>query len=462
VLDVGPSAGDRWRVTSAASIDATNRSATFLGHPLLLVVRNRQLFRVPLALGGAVAPVAVQPTLADICTLQRVLELDTRTGSDAWVEVERAGADGDCSLSGDNPTDWVRAATGEVRSPRLATTTVLVDTLYAETGALQHVLVHDVPSSELRLLDPQTLADRGASGAVSGGAPVNEIDPFASEAGSVTARHYRIGRTTLRRLAWDAAGATLSPVLHTFIGTPVEGVADASHLYFGDGRDLRRIAGGAASSTSHALLAPGDGDITEIDLTDNHVLVAQGLFPPRLLSVRKDNGAARTALAGGPADPGPYLFVGHRGDTVTIADLASGGTSGRLFRTDAATPIGAAAVSGISLAGVVLGRTIRSDSLATDAVVYCVPAVAGAPDCRGGTLREFDVASGAVRTLGALPAWSSLSSVTLFTLGWSGLPSTLSSSALVGTAPAQGRFDDVFLFSPGESGSLSRVTTLAP
>ena len=456
VLELGTTSADRWRLTRRQTFDASSRSSRFVGHPKLIALHGQRLWTVALALDADVEPVAIAPTIADACRLGRVLELDLRDGLDAWVEVERAGADADCAQAPDNVTDWVRTTRSSIAA-RWPSSEEMLRPLRSAEGALQHLLSLDHSTGRLGLREPAGLA---LTGVVDGGAGVQRWREVADEPDGGLA-YAQVNGSSLHRLHWTADRARLSPALHTIASSLGGGSADARHLWFADGASIFRLAHGDAQATLHAALPAADGAVSHLEATQAFVLATQGSSRPQLFGVAQSEDAAITRLAGGPADPGGSLFVARHAEWVLHARIDASG-SAQVTRTRADTAAAAMVKTGVRLVGTLLATDARADQPLPAGTLFCRPRTADALDCRGADLELLDAASGAVTRVGTLPAWTSPGVVQVAVEARAGQPVTFSASTVVSDTSGPRRLEEVLLLDPSAGGGLVRVSTRIP
>lgn len=454
--------------TQAITVDSAAGTLTRRGEPLLFFVRDRQLQQVALSKPGTPAVQRIS-SLSDACQLWGIpVQLDS-SGLDAWVGVMTAGADGDCSTYADNRYGFARSGSPTTTDATLLPLGTLLgggNVLTDATGRLLWILALDRSSASA----PKLVAYDAALNRidVAGGAGVSLAGTLALN-GMNGARLDASGAWLqadgqLRRLTGDATSLTLGPSAFTHTAVPSGlGPNDGDTLYLPNDN---RVVQARADGTASVLATLPTGSIHGISQTATHVLVYQivGSTSSAVRTVRKSDGAVQTLLTGGLTS-NFRTPLGLDGDTLFYS-TAGGGAAGEVRQVKMDGTGDALVASGV-IPTSVLGRTVQRPALpaifwgAASALTWCVPA-AGASDCRNGSLRQFDLATRATTTLGsfagsAAPVW------TATVIGYAGQPgATVNVRGSAGSSGTSYARRELWLFNPGEAGSLTRVSSTMP
>lgn len=465
VLSV-PIAGTAALVTSVAgSVNAGSRSVTLQGEPLAFFIQDQQLFQVALAKPGTPAAVRIS-SAADVCRFDSVVPLNP-SGLDVWLVVGTAGADGDCNTATDNRQALVRSGSAVSTAATVlpAGVTTLAPAYIADnSGQLLWIPAIDKSvsaSPKLVAYKPDLTRVDVAGGA--GVASASVLNFGASLSDGV----YLRADSSLRRLTGDASSLSLAAANYSFGSTITGfGVIDGGTVYFADGPTLLKVQG-AAAPTPLATLPAGAGNIFTL-VQSATTLLAQQSGPTGVVTtsaVHKTSAVAQTLFSSSFAT-GQRTPVGLSSETLYYS-TGNGSTLGDLRRMQTDGSGDTLVTAGIYTAGGISRSTVRADYTqfffaAPVAALLCKPA-AGAADCRGGSLIQYDLAAQTSVTLGSFSGSSTAPAWTLFAQGQQGLAGGIASAFGTATPAVPGYSRrDIWLFTPGQANSLVRATSNMP
>jgi hypothetical protein len=436
------------------SFDAASKTATLHGNPLMFYVKDGKVYKVGLRKSDSPSATQVS-SLASACDVVLAHQL-TADGLNAWLNVKEAGADGDCATVVDNRTIYARSSMDATTAAiSLPTGVSLLDSLEdaASGESVGFLMLEAGAPSKLAFYD----TNLARVGDVAGGGSISAIVPVSDEPTAQSAL-YRVDGT-LRRLTWTASGATLSGSLYAFTDRESgAAAADDSTTYFADGPKLLKVAPGGTPENVATVSA---SSILTLTMSDDYVMLtvmdpASPSNPIRLASVAKSDGTA-VDLPGSTVDSRPSWIVAVRGDKVLYTQPLASGLS-QLRAVDADAKNDALVADNIEAAHSWMGRTIKlaSESVAAEGAVFCEPA-AGETTCAHGTLKQYDIGSGAFATLGSFSSSASeFSWSPTFLLN--GLPAAIAAKGKVAAVDDV----DMYIVTPGTAGSLTRITKNLP
>lgn len=440
--------------SQARAVDAAAGTLTYLGAGQGTYVRAGKVYSVNLRKGGT--PVEVQVSaLTTACALADQFEV-AADGSDTWFRVDEAGPDGDCATDADNRSAMVRTTGTAASAPVfLPTGTQMLQRLPNADMSLRWLLANDTAAVPPKLVLYGT--DMTRAGDVAGGAGATRALAVIGY-DTPTRVAYLQADTALKRLTWTDTGATLSASLYTFASTAYSGlgVADGTAGYFADGGTLLRIVGTAAptvvmpAASSTATIANLRQTPTQLVFEAPEVNFAAGL-----MSVAKAGSAVRTLA---PVAAGLRRFQwGVKGEQVLY--FVGGSVTGDWRTVGADGSADVAIASHVQWVGPVYEpvQGLSDSYLGYAGVFYCDSGPA-ATSCNGGSVIQYDAATGTRTTLGTVAAAAGSTAFRATTSLVKGHGGGLKVSARSGGVIHQ----DLYLFMPGVANSLSRVTTNLP
>jgi hypothetical protein len=447
---------------AAASLDVATRTSTYLGAPRAVFIKDRQLMEVNLSKPGTPAAVRVS-SLTDVCGLDTVVPIDT-TGTNHWYLVRTAGDDGSCATPGDFRHAFVRSGSANTAAATVLPAGVQVlPTVHIADNAGQLLWI---PAIDSRVATAPKLVAFNAALAqsdVAGGAGV-AVAQGLTIATSLSDGVYLRADNTLRRLTGTATSLSLAPANYTFTSI-ISGLnlVDGSNFYFSDGPKVLRVQG-ANAPTVVATLPADAGDVVQLTQTATRLLATHFSGGAGFVSsIRKSDGAVVRLLSNSAGSPVPAGLDGetlyyHTGNNVTVGEfrrMQTDGTGDALVR------------SGVYPVGGVNRTTLRADftqfgTAASVASLYCVP-LAGAADCRTGSLVQHTFATGNTVVLGSFSGMASAPRWYAAGVGPQGLQGgVLSAFGLANASNPGYSRRDVWLFNPGQANSLVRSTQQMP
>lgn len=334
----------------------------------------------------------------------RALRADTQL--DGWLRVG-------CSLSVDGC--YVRSG-GNVASPPvvLPAGVTWTDVLPDPSGlAVRHVVTCRYTGlvGTTRLYSTNLVAGATMAGAENFCATLKALDPT----GGGSAGYTIDAQGGLRRMVWDAVGASVSGPIHSLTGPTATAVGDSNAAYFLDGPHVVRASGSAAQRIG-TLPAPWTASNLIGQTSTRIVVQASGGGQSGFLSISKSDGSVVTLS-------GIHAVVGVIGsDIVYMQRAPTGGISGNVRRM---SDVGGGDRSVVSMTASfattptpVLARSQRIDDLRPiqemhrrlvslavvpreiSGMVWCDHFAADL-DCRRGQLKSIDLATGVVSVLGS-------------------------------------------------------------
>lgn len=464
-------------VTSADSLlevsnltfDAGLRRTTLGNATMVYYVRNRQLHQASLRKSQATRTQRVS-SLAAACTVDDWHPLSYATGDDGWVELTEAGPDGDCSTAPDNRKAFVRSTSPVTTDATMLPSGVRVLAALPDptSNTLAGFIARDNRGTPSRLsFYSPTLAYLGDVAGGMGGSSV-EFMSFVPDAQLRSSAYVKVNGFMLGRLTWSATSATLVSTGQSFnvITTDKQAYfSDSEATYFADGLNIRRIDAAGAAVTL-ATLDTAEGTVVRLKgLTSGHVVVQQETTSgaARVFTIAKQGG---TPLRLSPVDWVASVMGLHEDDVIYATKPAWAFTPGfRRIRADGSNQrqINFGSYLYESQLRPVYSSTLPySSGQALESLVWCELA-ASESSCRGnGTIKSYDVRSGAITTLGNLSHTGTgvMSSLNVGGWGLSGRPTVLTVTAALASQP--GFATDFYMVQPGTANSLVRLTTNIP
>jgi len=439
--------------SDATSYDAATRSVRTLGHAKAFFDSGGQVWAIDLRGGKSHAPVQVS-SVADATIVKRVWPVDA-AGDDAWLEV-------DGGLHG-----WAVRASMTPDTPAVSIADIPA-VLRDGTGLPQYFLVGlggrsgtDVRAItyEVRTLDFKTVP-------ISALATMDDVDRDAwlgADPKRDGLAYIRLDGE-VRALRWSASGASVDADSVMTLGDPIELTAatvGADAVYIGDGPAVLALSDGVA--TPLGVLA----NAARV-LVDAGAYVAAAEFDFRqdptvccnvIEGLRKADGHVAPLAAAEQLD-----LLGATGDRVVFAEgpVADGARGFTLVAGDGS---GRLDVPGTWVA------LVRADTAGVDqaapptALLTCPTASDRAGFCSAGALTQVDIASGTSTSLGTLaPERMRMQAPGRDAVA--GLPYELAGETMIDSPEGFGWGDtdkrDAWQFTPGQAGSLARVTTNVP
>ena len=437
----------------ASTVDNAARTETLLGDAALFYIEGGVIKKVSLKKSAAQTPQQLS-TLTNACGFFADEQIDL-LGEDVWLGVTTPGADNNCATVNDNGRFYVRS-TMTAASPALAwsNSVNVVSGLTASDGTVSAFLVNEIGST-LALYD--TGLQRVASVANGGG--VTAIADIAVDLSAVGNSYFAVN-DTLRRLTWTATTASLSASLYAFQDAAAtrSGGGDTTGTYFTDGNRVLRIDPTAVAATPLAVINAVAQASDPIAVTPTAIIIAATTSANRATIIAQPRtGAAAIDLTGQTTPAGRNAFLEAlsgetvvftqtkpAGDFLQVRAVASNGQNGRVL-ADNTTDL---------FKGQIFNPTVslNNDTLGAfglDSVLSCLP-LSGQPDCSpGGTVTQYDVATGTATVMGNLLNTAGLASPFITNIAVSGQPFALS---VFGINPSL--LDDAYLGVAGRANSL--------
>jgi hypothetical protein len=437
--------------TAAYTVDAASPTVTYRGGPVSYFLNAGQLWQLDLSPSKLPTSMRVS-SLSDGCQTQMTAPL-TASGLDAWVLVTTAGADGNCSTFADNRQAFVRSGSPTTTAPTMVPSQTLVEPVYltGADGALWWMLATDRAGATPRLVayGPSLNVVDVAGG---GGIQVLNAQGHAAKAPEGT---FVRADNTLRRIEATAGALSIGAPQHAFTGPSSLTLLEGSAMYFVDGSGVYKAQGAAPA----ALLAqpnPGSASTLLLAQTPTVVVVVQQAVGGGVVSaVNKSSGAVQALLQ---QDAGKNEVWAVRGDRVFYFAAARGSVGElRSIGVDGSGDSGA--FSNLLLIGRVLNsvwvRGEMTDIGGTKALLACQP-LPGSADCRGSTLLQIDLATLAVTALGPFAG----STGTVWQASGGAAFENVKGAVvevLSNGAPGSPMRKDIYVFNPGQAGSLKQV-----
>ena len=440
-------------------IDANARTDTYTGDTIVYYVRAGQLFQMSLRKGSNTAQRISSTTAA--CTVRDWHPLRFDGSDDAWIEITEAGFDRNCTQASDNRVGYVRMGSSTTTAP-----------IFLPTGVS---MVESLPDPVSRTLAGFVAIDsRGGSskliyygsslallGDVAGGAGVGNLNFLSFRPGpSLDSSAFVLTALELRRLTWSASGASLSAPLHAYMDFPEsDAFLDVNAMYFVDGRRVMRADAAGAVNLLGELSAATAGQVELKGLTSGHVIFEAhgGANLSAIYSLSKSGGTPQPIAASSEISHA----VGVNGDDViyTVEPLFEGPMSVRRIHASGANNRVITSAAAQRPSFVYRPAFTYYAGFAIDAVVWCEP-LPPATDCRNGTVRSFDLATGLSTALGSIPPSSSPGRLRFSGYSYTGQP--MLANYFDADASSNAAATDVYLMRPGTANSLVRLTTTVP
>lgn len=447
--------------SAAVTVDPATLAYTYIGETMLYCVSNHQLFQVSLRKADTTVAQRIS-SLSTACSVDEWYPLQLNGANEGWVEVTEAGLDGDCTLPVDNRKVYVRTGTpATTAATTLPAGVRLLDMLpSASLSSTSGFVAIDTRGATPKLTHYS--AELALLGDVAGGNGETWLEMLSFVPGGQfdRAAFVRTG-STLRRMSWTDSSVTLLPVAYTFTGMGPSSNSryplDSHAMYFVDGLQVRKIdAGGNVSLL--ATLDPARGSTAEVHAaTANHVVIGQGTSDHTTLLTLGKNGGTPLPLVTGTDI---VSVLGLHGNEVVYATHAAGSAAHAMWRVqpDGSSRRFIAGNTG-SAPMRVFQRAMNYAGFQLEAVVWCEPA-AGASDCRNGSLRSHNLATGATLALGNFSHAASSASWYIYGWGFAGSPLLIQTYSYA--PPSYGLQEDLYLAQPERSNSLTRLSNNLP
>lgn len=455
---------DNYRTTSGVVLDSSTGGYTLLGDSMVYFVKSGQLFQVSLHKADSTVAQRIS-SLTTACEVNDWHPLKLDGGDDAWVEVSEAGPDADCAQEGDNTTVFVRTGTPASTAATALPAGVTVLTSLPDTS--RSTLVVFLASDQRGATPKLTIysAAWAPLGDVAGSEGVAEFGLMGFVPGlSQGSNAYGRNGMSLQRLTWSSSSASLSAPIHTFANAanPDNDISliDDAAMYFVDGLSVMR-ANAAGTVNVLGSLNPVNGDKASLAYatTPTHLVLLQQASSGNstsLYTLLKSGGAPVPLAAGVSA---PVLYGLHGSDVLYIA--ATGVANRHAIRRVNANGSDDRLITDLS-SGVpmlVYSPMASSSGLTLDAIVWCEAAGSDA-DCRNGSLKSHNLATGVSATLGSFSHASNSSSWQAGGFGFTGKPMVIQAYSFNSTSFAYPM--DMYIAQPLGSGSLVRVSNNLP
>jgi hypothetical protein len=431
--------------SDATSYDAATRTLRTLGHAKVFYDNDGKLYSIDLRGGHSHAPVQLSAAV-DITTIAGVWPLGA-AGDDAWVDA-RGGAH-----------DWaVRTsmAATDAPIPILSIRGAMRD---SGSGLPQYFFVSYGGESGTAV-QPTTFGVRTADFATVAVPDVDAMDSFDDWLGNDPAEpglaYLKVGGQ-MRALRWSTGSVGVDAgSLYAFAAgnLPSQTVVGADALYMGDSTAIVAAAGGRAWRVGQLPSLP-------LALVDAGAYVA--VFESQDLAccnfieaIRKSDGTV-VRLASGAAD---LALVGATPDRILIAVAPAVGAA-PAFLLVAGDGSGAVNVAGEWASVVVADTAVLYQAPSPVALLTCVASADKPGYCGPGALTEVDIASGASTAIGTLaptetwirPQSGSATVGLIFSLAGQTFMNPVAGFDANDTDER-----DAWQFTPGQAGSLARVT----
>ncbi len=460
-LSVRLSASENYLSDTAYHVDLASQTATFGGEAMVYYVKDHQLFQV--GLRKSEATVSRRISSLDTGCKVSAIHSQNSAGDDAWVEVEDAGPDGDCTTTENNGKAYVRTNTATTTLPtRLPAGVTLANAIpNADRTRVGYYLAKDTRGAvpRIALYDAELMP----VGQVQGSEGITDISLEYSAEISDTV--YAVADGSLRRLSWSNGGVQLSPSIYTLKTGRIQTVRDRQAFFFLDGHELLRVAGNGTPESMGTL----DASLGEASLyyqTPSSLLLVQSGTTlnsnSTLLSVPKSGGTWLTLATE------PHLSVlGAKGEDVLFTSVRYTWDGERYVHTGSIKRIGANGLGEMLITDKtgdypkhVFPRTSSLSDWFLGGVMWCERAAADR-DCRNGSLYQYDTSTGTTIRLGQFsssgtyPDWYPMRFTESYTPAHTNARFVFHNS---GQLPnSVGLEDQMYVVQPGVADSLVRV-----
>lgn len=284
-----------WLTTLSRQLSANGLVQTQQHEVALYYLWNGAVWAVDLRRGQSTEPRQVS-SVNKACRIQWGLDSDT-TGSTTWLAILVAGGDGVCGAGNDDDLVLIHSLDSSTTGPRALPFPVsdIVADGRTPGGNLDRLFTVDRMTGQLTqwLLDangvqPSVVA--GGAGNAAGPTLWLGLLPGFTDRGII-----QIG-TTLHRLSWSGANATLSAALATVPTQEFsQATSDADRLFVVAGHHVLSFSG-TGGATTVTTLNPGNGVIREVLSSTGAVWVIQQNTalpeaPSALIRITKSSGA---------------------------------------------------------------------------------------------------------------------------------------------------------------------------
>lgn len=245
-------------------------------HPLMLYIRQGQVFRLGLLPDGTPVPVRVS-SIADACQLARVFP-DFAIPEESRLLVIRQGEDPNCSTPADNLAGFTRLSADATTDPvPLSAEEMPSLALYADDGSVLGLLARTGPTSGSGVLIryDADLQSGSPVADLASGSPVDFGGP-RPDAGHAYLRLKVAGTDSTCLHRYTESSTSLSDCLHAYSGTlrslALSSQADAQHAYWSDGNQVLRIAHDGTPATP-LFTGPATYSATALLLSSTRIIV---------------------------------------------------------------------------------------------------------------------------------------------------------------------------------------------
>lgn len=457
---------DNHLTASGVVFDATTGGYTLRGDSMVYFVRNGQLFQVSLHKADSTVAQRIS-SLTTACRVNDWHPLMLDGSDDAWVEVSEAGPDANCAQEVDNRTVFVRMGTPATTAATAlpAGVTVLESLPDTSRSALGVFLASDQRGATPKLTIYS--AAWAPLGDVAGSEGVSELDLMGFLPGTSQGLNaYGRNGMSLRRLTWSNGSASLSAPIYTFAnaGNPDNDISlgDDAAMYFVDGLSVMRVdAAGTVNLLGSLNPVNGDKALLAYAMTPTHLVLQQQASAGSSTSLYTllKSGGAPVPLAAGASAPVLYGVGVHGSDVVYIA--ATGVANRYAIRRVNANGSNDRLITDLSSGTpmLVYSPMTSYSGLTLDAIVWC-EAAGSDTDCRNGSLKSHNLATGDSTTLGSFSHASNSSSWQAGGFGFTGQPMLIHTYSFDSTSFASPM--DVYIAQPLGNSSLVRVSNNLP
>lgn len=452
------------------TFDSNMRRVAFGNPTMVFFIQSGALFQTSLRKSRSFRVQRIS-SLSSACSVDDWHPLSFSTGDDGWVQITEAGPDADCSTAADNRQAFVRYSTPVTGNATLLPSGVRILESLPDpaTNTLVGFIASDTRATPSKLVLYGPSLDQVAD--VAGGTNGWSLQFLSFRPGAqlTTSAYVIINGSSLRQLDWSATSARLGGTRHVFSGTGASNakyLSDSTAMYFVDGLAVHRIDAAGAVSTL-ATLSSTDGDTARLEgLTSGHVVVQQESTrgdAPQVFTIPKLGGTPLrlapvnwvASVIGLSADEVIYATKPYYAITPALRRIRADGSNERQVNLGSA-------VQASQLVPVYSPTIPYLSDSGMDGVMWCeIPA--GESSCpHNGTLKSYDIQSGAITTLGNLSHTGAASITSLLVRGWgySGRPAVLTATTLLSTQPDF--MADFYLVRPGTANSVVRLTTNIP
>ena len=461
-------------------INASSATGRWVDRPLLVYVRDRNVFQVPLTRASTSASLpapARVSALADACAIESLFELDT-SGNDAIALIRTAGTDNVCGPSSTNRGD------DQLALLRVGSTPSVNATLLSAATRSVSQPVTDATGNLLWLLGFEDIVPRPVFGFqqravayspalvrtdVSGGGGV--FPTILPISGPLGAEGLWLGTSDdqgvegLALLRGSASTLSITPGVATVASNAGTNFAiDGSVVYATDGLTVVRVE----RNGTRVVLSSLDGlngEVRSLRIGGDSIFIRQiNLAGVNTLVLLPKSGGAGRVLFQRPSSGDGAVQILSVTATKVLYLTEPGTQAGSLRSLDVVTGNDTLVEAAVFFSGTVISGegalNVFNSNEGFLGLMFCRPA-AGRADCRGGELLQIDANTLAVTVLGRLPELTTPAQLSLSASGVTSLQQGNATLFATTTSPAT-RISDNYVFEPGVAGSLVRVTQTIP